>query len=193
MKDINDLNPIWQQLVCLLTGAATNRVILANQGRPMPGGTALSASYLLVPIRAYGWPTFSYIDVPASGVFPVDPRLGNWTDYEMTMHTTMVFQLSVNLFNEGAATAVLNFQNGNFRPDVASLMRANKAGWFKTSSPRNLTTLQNAGIQPRYQCDLTLYAEVDTTYAVLRAAGFTFEVIDAQTLQKLQSGQSNGS
>ena len=48
MKDINDLNPIWQQIICSLTGAASNRVILANQGRPMPGGTELSASYLLV-------------------------------------------------------------------------------------------------------------------------------------------------
>ena len=48
-------------------------------------------------------------------------------------------------------------------------------------------------MQPRYQCDLTLYAEVETTYAVLRAAGFSFEVTDALTQQKLQSGQYNGS
>jgi len=191
VRDINELNPTLHQLVCLLSGAASNRVILANQGRPMPGGTELSGSYLLVPIRAYGWPTFSHTDVPA--VEPVVPSLEAWTDYSTTMRTTMVFQLSVNLFNEGAGTAVLSFPNGNFRPDVISLLRRNKIGWFRTSNPRNLTALQNAGIQPRYQCDLTLYAEVETTYAVLRAAGFTLEVTDAMTQQKLQSGQYNGS
>ncbi|WP_416425587.1 hypothetical protein RAM80_07470 [Pseudomonas sp. App30] len=191
MKDINDLNPIWQQIICSLTGAAANRVILANQGRPMPGGTDLSASYLLVPLRAYGWPTFDYVDVPA--VEPADPSLGTWTDWDVTMKTTMVFQLSVNLFNDGAGTAVMNLPNGNFRPDIASLLRQNKAGWFKSSQPRNLTALQNAGMQPRYQCDLTLYAEVETTYAVLRAAGFRYEVTDALTLRKLQSGQYNAS
>jgi hypothetical protein len=191
MKDIDDLNPILQQIVCTLTGAAVNRVILANQGRPMPGGTDLSASYLLVPIRAYGWPTFSYEDVPADP--PADPSLGSWTDYDVTMRSTMVFTLSVNLFNEGAATAAMSLPNGNFRPDIASLLRQNRIGWFRTSQPRNLTALQNAGMQPRYQCDLTLYAEVETTYAVLRAAGFSFEVTDALTQQKLQSGQYNGS
>jgi hypothetical protein len=145
---------------------------------------------LLVPLRAYGWPSLSHADVAATE--PVDSSLGTWTDYEVTMSTTMVFQLSVNLFNDGAATAAMNIPNGNFRPDIALLLRQNKVGWFRSSQPRNLTALQNAGIQPRYQCDLTLYAEVETTYAVLRAAGFSFEVSDALTQKKLQSGQING-
>ncbi|WP_213881204.1 hypothetical protein [Pseudomonas sp. dw_358] len=191
MRDINELNPIFQQVVALLTGADLNRVILANQGKPMPGGTALSASYLLVPIKAYGWPTLRYDD--AVDLEPADPSLGDWTDYDVTMQSTMIFTLSVNIFNEGAATAAMSLPNGNFRADIAALLRQYRIGWFQTSPPRNLTVLQNAGIQPRYQCDLTLYAEVETTYAVLRAAGFSYEVSDALTKQKLQSGQYNGS
>ena len=192
MKDIDDLNPLWQQVVCALTGAAPERVIPANRGRPGPAGTELSASYQLIPVRAYGCPVFDTVDVPP--VEPVIPTLEPWTDYGVTMKTTMVFQLSVNVFNDGAATAAMKIPGGNFRPDIALILRRNKVGWFDTSQPRDLTTQQqDGGVQSRYQCDLTLYAEVETTYAVMRTAGFSFEVSDGLTQTKLQSGQYNGS
>lgn len=191
MKNIDELNPVWEQMICSLTGVAPDRVIAANQGRSMPDGTDLSASYLLTPVRAYGSPNFDYTDAPA--LEPIARALKYSTDYEVAINSTMIFQLSVNLFNEGAATAAMMIPNGNFRPDIASLLRRNKVGWFHTDQPGDLSALQDASLQSRHQCDLTLYAEVVTTYTVLRAAGFEFEVSDALTQHTLQSGKYNGS
>jgi hypothetical protein len=98
MESIEELHPVFQQLVQMAAGVDT--VILADQGKPAPIG--LYATYLPVPVRAYGHVRRERTEVPA--IEPYDPELGDWTDFDEKVLTSMQFILSVNILNEGAAT-----------------------------------------------------------------------------------------
>lgn len=171
MESIEEMYPALQQLVKLATGVDT--VILADQGYPAPEG--LYATYNLVPVKAYGHVRRKRVDVPA---VDVDPSLGEWTDFEETALTSMQCMLSVNIHNEGAATAMMKLHNANFRAPIRDHLYANQIAWRYVSDARNLTGRLQAGLQPRYQADVHLYIEAAVSYTVLRAAGFTVEIRD---------------
>lgn len=172
METIEELHPVFQQLVQLATGVET--VILANQGKPAP--TGLYATYLPVPVRAYGHVRRERTEVAATE--PFDPELGDWTDFDEKALTSMQFILSVNILNEGAATAAMKLHNANFRSPVSQFLYAHKIAWRYVGDTRNLTGLMQAGVQPRYQSDIHLFIEASVSYTVLRAAGFSVEIRD---------------
>lgn len=170
METIEELYPVFQQLVRLATGVET--VILANQTAAPPNG--LYATYLPVPVRAYGHIRRERVEVPATE--PTD--LEDWTDFDETALTSMQFILSVNVLNEGAATAAMRLHNANFRTPVSAYLFENRIGWRYVSDTRNLTGRLQAGLQPRYQADIHLFIEAAVSYPVLRAAGFQIETRD---------------
>ena len=170
METIEELYPVFQQLVRLATGVET--VILANQTAAPPNG--LYATYLPVPVRAYGHIRRERVEVPATE--PTD--LEDWTDFDETALTSMQFILSVNILNEGAATAAMKLHNANFRGPVSQFLYAHKIAWRYVGDTRNLTGLMQAGVQPRYQSDIHLFIEASVSYTVLRAAGFSVEIRD---------------
>lgn len=172
MESIEELYPVFQELVKLSTGLET--VILANQGKPAP--TELHATYSAIPVRAYGHVRRERTEVPATE--PFDPELGDWTDFDEKALTSMQFILSVNILNEGAATAAMKLHNANFRGPVSKFLYENKIAWRYVSDARNLTRLMQAGVQPRYQSDIHLFIEASVSYTVLRAAGFSVEIRD---------------
>lgn len=172
METIEELHVALQELVKRASGVAT--VILANQAQASPSG--LYATYSLIPVRAYGHVRRKYADVPA--VEDVDPALGDWTDLEETVCTSMEMMLSVNILNGGAGTAAMRLHNANFRDPVRSYLYANKIAWRYVSAARNLTGKLQAGLQPRYQADIHLFIEATVSYPVLRAAGFSLELSD---------------
>lgn len=172
MESIEELYPAFQQLVQLAAGVET--VIRANQGKPAPSG--LYATYLPVPVRAYGHVRRDRTEVPATE--PFDPELGDWTDFDEKALTSMQFILSVNILNEGAATAAMKLHNANFRGPISKFLYENKIAWRYVSDTRNLTGLMQAGVQPRYQSDIHLFIEASVSYTVLRAAGFSVEIRD---------------
>ncbi len=170
MESIEELYPVFQELVKRATGV--EMVILANQGKPAPSG--LYATYLPIPVRAYGHVRRKRVEVAATE----ETDLPDWTDFEETVLTSMQFILSVNILNEGAASAAMKLHNANFRAPVRDYLFANNIAWRYVSDSRNLTSLMQAGLQPRYQSDIHLFIEASVSYPVLRAAGFTFEVRD---------------
>lgn len=170
MESIEELYPVFQNMVKLATGIET--VILADQAGPAP--TGLYATYLPIPVRAYGHVRRKRVEVAATE--PTD--LDGWTDFEETVCTSMQFMLSVNILNEGAATATMRLHNANFRAPVRDYLFAHKVAWRTVSDSRNLTGLHQAGLQPRYQSDIHLFIEAEVSYPVLRAAGFSVEVYD---------------
>ena len=172
METIEELYPVFQQLVKLATGVET--VILANQTTAPPAG--LYATYSAAPVRAYGHVRRARTDVPATE--PFDPELGDWNDFDEAALTSMQFILSVNILNEGAATAAMKLHNANFRSPVSKYLFENSIGWRYVSDARNLTGRLQAGLQPRYQADIHLFIEASVSYPVLRAAGFSVEIRD---------------
>jgi len=184
METIEELYPVFQQLVRLATGVET--VILANQTAAPPNG--LYATYLPVPVRAYGHIRRERVEVPATE--PTD--LEDWTDFDETALTSMQFILSVNILNEGAATAAMKLHNANFRGPVSQFLYAHKIAWRYVGDTRNLTGLMQAGVQPRYQSDIHLFIEASVSYTVLRAAGFSVELkfelpdVEAPTIESVE-------
>lgn len=172
METIDELRQAIQRLVQLATGI--DAVILANQGKPAPKG--LHATYALIPIRAYGHSRLERKEVVATE--PVDPALGNWHDFTETSITAMEFMVSVNLLNEGANTAAMRLHNANFRSPVRDHLFAHGLAWRHVTAIRDLTGKLQAGIQPRFQADIHLFAETRISYPVLRAAGFAIDIRD---------------
>lgn len=170
MDSIEELYPVFQRLVQLATGVET--VILANQTTAPP--TGLYATYLPVPVRAYGHSRRERVDITPPEDF--DPALGDWTDFDERALTAMQFILSVNVLNEGAATAAMRLHNANFRGPVSKYLFENSIAWRYVSDARNLTGKFQAGLQPRYQADIHLFIEAAVSYPVLRAAGFSVEL-----------------
>lgn len=180
IEAVSELHTAFQQLVKVATGVPV--VILANQGRDAP--TGLHATYNPVPVRAIGAPRRSRIDVPA-----VDCDVPDWTDIEEITISQMKFMLSVNLFNEGAKDAAWKLHNANFRYSVRQVLWVNQMGWRGCSEVRNLTSLMQASLQPRYQVDMHLVVETSVSDLILRAAGFSFEIYD-ESGQLLTDGVS---
>ncbi|HEI6819096.1 TPA: hypothetical protein SJ432_004366, partial [Yersinia enterocolitica] len=54
METIEEMYPVFQQLISLAAAVPLDRVVLADQGRNPPIGNSLYATYNPVPVRAYG-------------------------------------------------------------------------------------------------------------------------------------------
>ncbi|CND24377.1 LIC_12616 family protein [Yersinia pseudotuberculosis] len=175
METIEEMYPIFQQLISLATKTPLDRVVLADQGRTPPVGNDLYATYNPIPVRAYGQTRRKREFIPV--IVETDPALGNdWQDLRETACTSMVFLLSVNFLNAGAATAAMHLANANFVTPVSDYLFHNKIAWRFVSNRRNLTGLLQAGLQPRYQADIHLFIEKTVSYTLLRAAGFDIQI-----------------
>jgi hypothetical protein len=95
-----------------------------------------------------------------------------------TLITSMEFMISINFFGEGAQNAALMMQQAQFRYPISAYCYANGIAWRYTSESRNLTGVEMANMQQRYQVDLHLWVESQVSDTILRAAGFSLAVED---------------
>lgn len=170
MQKIGELYGTFQQLLHMITGIPLNRIILANQGRSPPAGNELYATYNPIPVRAYGHVSRTHEEID-----PIEPvSITGLKDLNETVHTNMMFMLSVNFFNEGAADAAMSLANADLHEPITQFLYENNIGWRYVSNLRSLAGIYQAGVQPRYQADIHLFIEKTTSYAVLQAAGFSY-------------------
>lgn len=179
METLEEFYEVFRTLVSLSSGVDSDSVILSDQGRSAP--TSLYVTYKPHPIRAVGHPRRIREDVAAVG-----SSIPEWTDLNETVASQLDLMIACNFFNEGsdvssdneARNAAWRMHNANFRNSVHEYLYSNNLGWRYCSDIRDLSNLLQAGIQPRYQVDVLLYAEVEVSEVVLRAAGFNLVVVD---------------
>jgi len=157
--------------------------ILADQGHAPPAGNY--ATYKPIPVRAYGQPRRVREDIPAAEPIPVFP----WTDMQETLITSMEVMVSINFFDSGAQNAALRMQQAQFRQPISDYCFLNGIAWRYVSESRNLTGVEMADMQERYQVDLHLWIETQVTDILLAAAGFslTIEDEDGNILNRLET------
>lgn len=171
VENLDDLHTTIADLAFTATGI--REMILANQDRSPPE-VPTYGTYKLTPIRAYGHPRRVRTDVAA--VDPV-PSFA-WTDFEEAVVTQLELMVSLNFFGVGAKQAALAMQSSQFRWPITEFCYANGLAWRYTSESRDMTDLEMATIQERYQVDLHLWVETEITDTVLRAAGFSVRIED---------------
>ena len=187
MQSIEESYIPIQKCLCAIFDLPSNRVILANQNRGSPPNSEVYATYWPEPIRAHGWPLIDRQDAAPAESY--DPSLGqNWKDFRYTLRVNMLFTVTVNIFNGNAQSLAMRIPCANFRPDVQAILRQHKIGWQRVSNIRNLTSILQAGIQPRFNIDIDLWATFDTSFNVLRAARAPFTIRDADTNTLLAEG-----
>ena len=69
-------------------------------------------------------------------------------------------------------------QQSQFRWPIVERCYTEGIAWRYTSESRDLTGLEMATIQERFQVDLHLYVETAITDTILRAAGFAVQIED---------------
>lgn len=181
IEDITSLYDSFVELVALTSGVDQARVIPANRGRHSPAGLDVYATYNPIPVRAYGFPEKRLADTsgPIQGT-----SLTNWTDLQVTLITRMEFLLSVNFMNEGAKAAAIRVPSANFRYPVTKKLYDMGIAWRSVSDIRDLTEIQQGGLQPRYQLDVNMIIPMAITDDVLRANSFTYTIeADGATLE----------
>lgn len=154
------------------TASGVNAVIEANQSQSPP--TGLYGTYNITPIRAYGHPRKDREDIPAEEPGPTP----EWTDFAESTVTQLLIMVSVNFFESGSMDAAWRLHNASFRQPVREMLYSNGIAWRNVSEVRDLSELYKGSIQARYQADIQLFVETQITDTVLRAAGFTIEVVD---------------
>lgn len=169
MQSIPEMYSVFQNIVALASQVPIANVIPADEGRSAPLG--LYATYKPIPVRAVGHPRKERTDIDAE-----DTTIYEWTDFSEVTITSMEFMLSCNFFNEGSEDAAIKLHNANFRNPVQALLYANEIGWRYCSEVRNLSSLSQASMQPRYQVDINLYVDMEITDVVLRAAGVVINI-----------------
>lgn len=170
MESVSDVIDTFQSIVQQASGVPL--AILADQGREAPSG--LYATYNPVVVRAVGHPRKSRSDSP-----PHEPTdLTGWTDFDEAVVSQMDLMLSCNFFNEGARDAAWRMHNANFRYSLQSYLHENSIAWRYCGEVKNLTSVLQAGLQPRFHVDCMLYIEGEVSGAVLRAAGVSIVLTD---------------
>lgn len=170
IENISELNTTVQRLIQRASGVTA--IILADQDGSPP--TGLYGTYKITPIRAYGRPK-----VIQSDIAPLEPvPTSAWQDFSETLITSMEMMVSINFFNDGAANAAMKLQQSQFRFPVADYCRENEIAWRTTSETRNLSNIDQALMQDRYQLDLDLWAGVQITDDIMAAASYSITVED---------------
>ena len=192
MKAIDDILPAIQEIISLASGVPLNRVILGNQGRAAPSGNAPYISYLPTPLRVYGRPTVSALK-DAAPVEGYDPSLdslidGGWKDFNQTLSTNWIIMVSITVFNEGADTVCMKLPFATSRSDILAFASKNEVSIRQTSNVRNLSAVMQAGVQPRYNVDMELWARLDVNIDVLRAARVPFVIRESDSNKILAEG-----
>lgn len=172
MNTLKSMWPDFQELISLATGITKSRVILADQGQSAPSGNALWATYKPVPIRTYGFPRRNRELVPAT--YPT--TIPNWKDYNETLQYHLEVMLSVNIYNDGASDAAWRAFHADLLGDIPEFLYKKGIGWRYASDIRNLTALQQASYQERYQFDLHLFIDGDVSANILTVAAFNIKI-----------------
>lgn len=178
IENLNELYVGLHEILVLVTGIPAERVILASQGRPEPDGLEPYATYKPYVVRAVGHPRKERSLVPATEDFN-EAKLGpDWEDFEEITISQAEIMLSVNILNSGASNLIWRVMNANFRWPVQERLYQLGIAWRNTSEARRLSAVDQAGIQSRHQIDINLYAGLSVTDSVLRAAGFSYDIVD---------------
>lgn len=177
MKSFEESFPAIHEFLRMASGVAGNRIILGNQGRAAPEGLDPYISYLPTPLRAYAWPEQSLKEV--APVEDYDPSLGkDWKDFEAEITTNWILNVSVTVFNRGADTIIGRLPHSYFRDDIIAHLYKNNVSVKSYSNVRNLTSIIQAGNQPRYNLDIEMWCQLDVTYNVLKASKIPFVIRD---------------
>ena len=181
---VTSLSDIRSNVSAIIRAASgVERLILADQGEAPPKG--LYGTYKIYPIRAYGHPRSSRTLIPELEPGPED----DWQDMQETVISQMLIMVSFNFINEGAEDAAWKMHNANFRPAISNMLFSNGIGWRGVGQVRNLSGVDRAYPQDRYQMDLTLVIETEISDNILRAAGFSLAIEDDQG-NPLNNGES---
>ena len=170
VESIAELKTAVSKLIQIITGV--NAVIEANQDQAPPPG--LYGTYNITPMRAYGHPRKVRVDTPAEEPGP-EP---DWTDYSESTISQILINVSINFFEPGSLEAITKLHNANFRQPVREHLYQNDMAWRNAGDIRELSDKYNGQIQQRFQADVQLVVETSITDTVLKAAGFSIEVID---------------
>lgn len=160
--------------VCDIVSTATGwpNIIKANADAPPPVGEY--GTYSIKPIRAYGQPRTYADDIPA-----IDPVPGfAWQDMRFYTVSAMDVMVSINLFGPTAQEAAMRMYNACFRPPISDKLRSNEIAWRYCSEARDLTYIEQATIERRFQLDWFIYVEVEATDDIYKAASVGIEIQD---------------
>lgn len=177
MKEIKEILSPLQKIISMATGVPQERVILGNQGHAAPSGNSPYISFLPTPLRVYGRPSDSYQDI--APIEPYSETLGdNWTDLNKKLTTNWIILVSVTVFNEGAETIATKIPYATARDDVLFLANNANISLRNVSNVRNVSNLIQAGVQPRYNVDIEMWAQLEISFGVLRVAKVPFVIND---------------
>lgn len=170
VESIDDLKVAVCNLVRQASGV--NAVIEAYPDHSPPEG--LYGTYNMIPVRAYGHAIRERGTVPAAD--PAPPFV--WEDIVENTVTQLELMVSINFLNAGAKEAAHKVLQSQFRHPIRWYCRDNSLGWRFVSEVRNLTGMEQATLQERYQLDLHLWVETQVSDTILAAAGFSVELYD---------------
>ena len=186
MQSFDDLIVPIHDVLCRAMNLPSARVILANQDRAGPISESY-ATYLPTPLRAYGWPSRKSKEIPAVEDF--DPAIGaEWTDLEHTLSTNWIVHVSVTAFNKNAATNIAKLANSHLRDDILYLCHKHEISFRNISNVRNLSAVMQGSTQPRYNVDIEMWARLDVSINILRAARVPFTIRDKDSSNILIEG-----
>lgn len=168
---LDDLNLGVYDIVSTATG--WQKINKANPDAPPPKGEY--GTYSIKPIRAYGQPRTYAEDIPA--IEPV-PEF-NWEDMRFYTITSMDVMVSLNFFGDNAQEAAMRMYNACFRPTISDKLRANEIAWRYCSESRDLTYVEQATVERRFQLDWFIYVEVEAADDVYKAASVS-EMIETE-------------
>lgn len=178
ITSLSDLHVGLQAIFSEVTGIPLERVILASQGRPQPGGRDLYMTYKPYVVRTVGHPRKERSLVAATEDFNEDLLGSDWEDFEEVQITQAEVMVSVNILNTEASDTIWKLMNANFRQPVLEQLHSLGIAWRNTSEARRLSDIEQAGIQSRHQIDVNLYVGLAVTDSILRAAGFSYTIED---------------
>lgn len=170
ITSLDDLNVPVQQIIIAATGWP--QIIKANMDAPAPSGDY--GTYSIKPIRAYGQPRTRAEDIAA-----IDPAPSfTWQDMRFYTITSMDLMISINFFGDAAQDAAMRMYNACFRPGIGDQLRDAEIAWRYCSEARDLTYVEQSTIERRFQLDWFIYAEVEATDDIYKAASVGTEFQD---------------
>jgi len=170
IESLSELDIPVYQVISEATGLV--QIIKSNPDASAPPGDY--GTYSIQPIRAYGHPRTEQEDIDAIEPIPSF----SWQDIRFYTITAMELMVSINFFGDSAKDNAMKMYSACFRPAIDDILRDNNIAWRYCSEARNLTYVEQATIERRYQLDLHLYAEVQATDDIYRAASVDVEVQD---------------
>lgn len=170
---VSAISELYKPIKDVMTAATgVNRILLSGQGEPVITGTY--GTYNPILVRAYGAPRHEQTDVAAIAPIPSF----EWQDMAWDTITAVELMVSVNFLGPDSRDVIWQLQRANYRLPVQEMLRQYGMAWRYTSDVRDLTAIEQADVQLRYQCDVNLFVETMHRDIIYRAASVETQVFD---------------